>query len=305
MVQAIKRDEVFIEPEGIHVETHQPERRSRKPPLLLVHGALTGSWLWTEFSAYLAERGWEAHAMNLRGHFSSDVADLETTTMRDYADDIGVAMRQLGRPAVLIAWGIGALAALMYAERRPPLGLVLLAPSPPAAALPRRPEEHELRAVPAVYDAAWWGWTGSMEELRARMPDMDEMDLAKMSELLEGARESGLARRERMEGVPVDTSGLDRGSEPRHRRRTGRRDPSQRGAPHRRPARRGVRVLPVGIALRAGDGGAHLAGGRGQRPRLARGAATGHDRRRGRSRRTGGRPPLGRSAGLHRSRRPC
>ena len=100
MVQAIKRDEVFIEPEGIHIETHQPERRSRKPPLLLVHGALTGSWLWTELAAYLAERGWEAHAMNLRGHFTSDVADLETTTMRDYADDIGVAMRQLGRPAV-------------------------------------------------------------------------------------------------------------------------------------------------------------------------------------------------------------
>ena len=74
MVQAIKRDEVFIEPEGIHVETHQPERRSRKPPLLLVHGALTGSWLWTEIAAYLAERGWEAHAVNLRGHFTSDVA---------------------------------------------------------------------------------------------------------------------------------------------------------------------------------------------------------------------------------------
>ena len=43
MVQAIKRDEAFIEPEGIHVETHQPERRSRKPPLLLVHGALAGA----------------------------------------------------------------------------------------------------------------------------------------------------------------------------------------------------------------------------------------------------------------------
>ena len=100
MVQAIKRDEVFIEPEGIHIETHQPERRSRKPPLLLIHGALTGSWLWTEFAAYLAERGWEAHAMNLRGHFTSDVADLAETTMRDYADDVGVAMRQLGRPAV-------------------------------------------------------------------------------------------------------------------------------------------------------------------------------------------------------------
>ena len=206
MVQAIKRDEVFIEPEGIHVETHQPERRSRKPPLLLIHGALTGSWLWTEVAAYLAERGWEAHAMNFRGHFTSDVADLGDTTMRDYADDIGVALRHIGRPTVLIGWGIGALAALMHAERHPVLGLVLLAPSPPAAALPRRPDEHELRAVPAVYDAAWWGWTGTRDELRERMPDMEDDEIEKMSELLAGARESGLARRERMRGVAIDAA---------------------------------------------------------------------------------------------------
>jgi pimeloyl-ACP methyl ester carboxylesterase len=206
MVQAIKRDEAFIEPEGIHVESHQPERRSRKPPLLMIHGALTGSWLWTEMAAYLAERGWEAHAMNLRGHFTSDMAELEATTMRDYADDVAVAQRHLGRPAVVIGWGIGALLALMHAERHPVLGLVLLAPSPPAAALPRRPDEHELRAVPAVYDAAWWGWTGTREELRRRWPDMDDHDLQKVVELLDGARESGAARRERMEGVPIDAA---------------------------------------------------------------------------------------------------
>jgi pimeloyl-ACP methyl ester carboxylesterase len=210
MVQAIKRDEVFIEPEGIHIETHQPERRSRKPPLLLVHGVLTGSWLWTEFAAYLAERGWEAHAMNLRGHFTSAPAELEEASMADYADDVGVAMRQLGRPAVLVTWGIGALAALLYAQHNPSrvLGLVLLAPSPPADALPRHPEDHELRAVPAVYDAAWWGWTGTTQQLRERMPDMDEHDIAKMTELLDGARESGLARRERMEGIAVNATAL-------------------------------------------------------------------------------------------------
>ena len=104
MVQAIKRDEVYIDPEGIYVETQQPERRSRKPPLLLVHGALTGSWLWSSFGAYFAERGWEAHAMNLRGHYTSDLADLAETRMRDYATDIGVAIRQLGRPPIVIGW---------------------------------------------------------------------------------------------------------------------------------------------------------------------------------------------------------
>jgi non-heme chloroperoxidase len=209
MVQAIKRDEVYIEPEGIYVETQQPERRSRKPPLLLVHGALTGSWLWASFGAYFAERGWEAHAMNFRGHYTSDLADLDETSMADYAIDIGVAVRQLGRPPVLIGWGIGALAAMMYASRHPVLGLVLLAPSPSAAALPRRPSEHELKSVPAVYDATWWGWSAPLDELRDSMPDMSDADIEKMQEMLSGARESGSARKERMLGVEVDTSRID------------------------------------------------------------------------------------------------
>jgi pimeloyl-ACP methyl ester carboxylesterase len=206
VVQAIKRDEVYIEPEGIYVETHQPERRSRKPPLLLVHGALTGSWLWASFAAYFAERGWEAHAMNLRGHFTSDLADLETTRMHDYADDIATAVRQLGRPPVILGWGIGALAAMLYAAEQRVLGLVLLAPSPPAAALPRRPLAHELRMVPDVYDARWWGWIAPVERLRSWMPDMSEDELEKMQEMLRGARESGSARRERMLGVEVNTA---------------------------------------------------------------------------------------------------
>ena len=209
MVQAIKRDEVYIEPEGIYVETHQPERRSRKPPLLLVHGALTGSWLWASFAAYVAERGWEAHAMNFRGHYTSDVADLEEVTMADYANDIGVAVRQLGRAPVIIGWGTGALAALLYAQRQPVLGLVLLAPSPPAGALPRRPLETELKAVPPVYDASWWGWIAPMERLHEWMPDMSDAELSKMQELLAGAHESGSARRERMIGVAVDPERID------------------------------------------------------------------------------------------------
>ncbi len=208
MVQAIKRDEVYIEPEGIYVETHQPERRSRKPPLLLVHGALTGSWMWSPFAAYFAERGWEAHAMNLRGHYTSDLADLGTTEMGDYADDIGVAVRQLGRPPVVIAWGIGALAALLFAAHRPVLGLVLLAPSPPGQALPRRADDHELASVPDVYDAQWWGWIAPMDRLRSWMPDMTDTELDKMQEMLRGAHESGSARRERMHGVDVDLGAI-------------------------------------------------------------------------------------------------
>jgi pimeloyl-ACP methyl ester carboxylesterase len=204
MVQAIKRDEVYIEPEGVYVETQQPERRSRKPPLLLVHGALTGSWLWSSFAGFFAERGWEAHALNLRGHYTSDLADLGSVGMRDYADDIGVAIRHLGRPPVVVGWGFGGLAAMLYAERHPVLGLVLLAPSPPAAALPRRPLPPELKEVPDVYDATWWGWLQSDESLREMTPDLTPDERVKMQEMMQGARESGSARRERMLGVNVE-----------------------------------------------------------------------------------------------------
>jgi pimeloyl-ACP methyl ester carboxylesterase len=207
-VQAIKRDEVYIEPEGIYVETQQPERRSRKPPLLLVHGALTGSWIWSSFAGYFAERGWEAHALNFRGHYTSDIADLADVSMRDYADDIGVAIRQLGRPPVLIGWGIGALASMLYAEHNRVLGLVLMAPSPPASALPRRPSIPELNEVPETYDADWWGWLQPVERLRETYPDMNDEDLEKMQEMLRGAQESGTARRERMRGVAVDAASI-------------------------------------------------------------------------------------------------
>ena len=207
MVQAIKRDEVFIEPEGIYVETQQPERRSRKPPILMIHGALTGSWLWSNLAGYLAERGWEAHAMNFRGHYTSDVADLSKVGMDDYVADVGVAMRELRRPAVLFGWGYGALVALRYAERNPStLGLALFAPSPPASVQPRGPLEHELKAVPAIYDARTYDWLAPLERLRERMPDMTDFEIEKMRELVAGARDSGKARRERMLGVEIDPS---------------------------------------------------------------------------------------------------
>ncbi len=173
-----------------------------------MHGALTGSWIWSSFAGYFAERGWEAHALNFRGHYTSDIADLADVSMRDYADDIGVAIRQLGRPPVLIGWGIGALASMLYAEHNPVLGLVMLAPSPPAGALPRRPSIPELNEVPETYDADWWGWLQPVERLRETYPDMNDDDLEKMQEMLRGARESGTARRERMRGVAVDAASI-------------------------------------------------------------------------------------------------
>jgi pimeloyl-ACP methyl ester carboxylesterase len=98
---------------------------------------------------------------------------------------------------------------MLYAERNRTLGLVLLAPSPPAAALPRHPNELELKAVPGVYDAKWWGWIQPPDRLREMMPDMTDGEIEKVQEMLAGARESGSARRERMLGVQIEAAAID------------------------------------------------------------------------------------------------
>ena len=74
----IRKDEIVLEERGIYVESWLPERRSRRRPLLFVHGELAGSWLWEPFLGYFAHRGWEGHAVNLHGHFWSDTSEILT-----------------------------------------------------------------------------------------------------------------------------------------------------------------------------------------------------------------------------------
>jgi len=56
----IRKDEIEIPERGLYVESWMPERRSRRRPLLFVHGELTGSWVWERYLSYFASRGWEA-----------------------------------------------------------------------------------------------------------------------------------------------------------------------------------------------------------------------------------------------------
>ena len=61
----VRKDEIELEERGLYIESWLPERRSRRRPLLFVHGELTGSWLWERWLRSFAGRGWEGHALNL------------------------------------------------------------------------------------------------------------------------------------------------------------------------------------------------------------------------------------------------
>ena len=122
----IRKDEIEIHDRGIYIESWLPERRSRRKPLLFVHGELAGSWLWERYLGYFAARGWEGHALNLRNHYWSQTADPTTLSFDTYTEDVVASIDKFGSGAVVVGHGMGGLLALKAAERMPMAGLILL-----------------------------------------------------------------------------------------------------------------------------------------------------------------------------------
>ncbi len=206
----VRKDEIDLLERGVHIESWLPERRSRRRPLLLIHGELGGSWVWHRYQEYFAGRGWEAHAVNLRGHYWSDVVDYEQVNFRTYLEDARAAHARLGGHAVLIGHGMGGLIALKLVELEPAAGLVLISPALPQELRPPA-KMHQLRDVPAVFRRDFIGWQGLPEQIRRQNPDLSIADVLRIQHMM-GA-ESGAARRDVLMGIPVDPEALH--AEPR------------------------------------------------------------------------------------------
>jgi pimeloyl-ACP methyl ester carboxylesterase len=196
----VRKDEIVIEERGLYVESWLPERRSRRKPLLLLHGELCGSWLWERYLRYFAQRGWEAHALNLRAHFWSETADLAALDFDSYVADAEAALARLNPGAVAVGHGTGALLALKLAESGRLGGLVLLSPALPAEL--RKPAKlHQLRVAPIFRHEAM-GWDLPAPELARQNPDLTSDDIARVRHMM-GA-ESGAARKDVLRGVAID-----------------------------------------------------------------------------------------------------
>src|SRR3954468_12916527 len=200
----IRKDEIGLHDRGVYIESWLPERRSRRKPLLFVHGELAGSWLWERYLGYFASRGWEGHALNLQNHFWSRTVDPTELTFETYVDDVVASLNRLGPTTVVIGHGLGGLLALKAAEQAPIGGLVLISPAPPAAV--REPAaQHELRDVPDVYGRSRIGWTTLPEKLVRDHRDLTINDVLRIQHLLgQKPHESGRALRAVLRGVSVD-----------------------------------------------------------------------------------------------------
>jgi len=85
--------------------------RPDSPRLLLVHGICVGAWVWEEhFMPYLADAGFEVHALSLRGHGGSEGRErLNEWRLADYTEDLRQAAAGLAdRPLVVIGHSLGA-----------------------------------------------------------------------------------------------------------------------------------------------------------------------------------------------------
>jgi pimeloyl-ACP methyl ester carboxylesterase len=200
----IRKDEIELHDRGLYIESWLPERRSRRKPLLFVHGELAGSWLWERYLGYFASRGWEGHALNLQNHHWSRTADPTELTFDVYVEDVVAALNRLGPTTVAIGHGLGGLLVLKAAERAPIGGLVLLAPELPGE-LREPAQPHELREVPDVYGRGRIGWTTLPEKLQRDHRDLTIADVLRIQHLLgQKPHESGRALRTVLTGVSVD-----------------------------------------------------------------------------------------------------
>jgi pimeloyl-ACP methyl ester carboxylesterase len=204
----VRKDEIELAERGLYVESWLPERRSRRKPLLFVHGALGGSWVWERYLHHFAARGWEGHAVNLRNHYWSQTADPATLDIESYTEDVVAALERLGPNAVAVGHGMGGLLVLKAIERVPVAAYVLLAPEPPREV--REPARtHVVRDVPDAWGRADLGWETLPEKLTREHRDLTIADVVRIQHLLgQKAFESGQARRQMLQGVPVDRASL-------------------------------------------------------------------------------------------------
>ncbi len=204
----IRKDEIELTERGLYVESWMPERRSRRRPLLFIHGELTGSWIWERYLSYFASRGWEGHALNLRNHFWSEPAEIAAVDFDDYVDDVLAVMDRLGHNTVAVGHGLGGLLALKAAGRHSVGAVVLLDSELPRDLRPSvRP--HELREIPDVYGRDHIGWETLPEKLQRENRDLTIADIVRLQHLFgQKPHESGLVKREVLEGIAIDRARL-------------------------------------------------------------------------------------------------
>ena len=114
------------------IEAEPPTGRAGAP-ILFVHGAFAGAWMWREvFMPFFARRGRASAAVSLRGHGASEGrAALREARLSDLRDDLSRAFAEFPEPPVVVAHSLGGLLAQQLLGWTRMRALVLLGSLPP------------------------------------------------------------------------------------------------------------------------------------------------------------------------------
>lgn len=203
----MERKEYKIGARGIFVERMTPDRKTFEPVLLFVHGSFGGYFMWKAIGETLLAAGFECAFLSLRGHKPNPGVDLSKVGMKDYVEDIRdvVVALDLKNP-VLIGHSMGGLLVLMYEKEFDELkALVSIDPSP-SAEVQGRGREDDIQKIPLVYSAMDAGMPSDPVIAMKAMPDIPKEMLMQMKSML--GMESGLARRERKQGISIPKGSL-------------------------------------------------------------------------------------------------
>jgi len=103
-----------------------------KPPVLMIHGAFAGPFVWEGLSAKFRDAGYDVHVPALRHHSEGNFSEeLSQTSLADYTDDLEALIGTFPVPPILVGHAMGGLIAQLLAARAEVHALVLLAPSAP------------------------------------------------------------------------------------------------------------------------------------------------------------------------------
>jgi pimeloyl-ACP methyl ester carboxylesterase len=106
------------------------KKPSAKAPVVMIHGAFAGPWVWDGFSEKFRTAGYAVHTPCLRHHDTPSEA-LGRTSLNDYAHDLDGFIETLEAEPILVGHAMGGLLAQKLAARRGVRALILLAPSAP------------------------------------------------------------------------------------------------------------------------------------------------------------------------------
>lgn len=173
-------------------------------PIIFVHGAFSGHFIWQRMSSFFAERKFECFSLSLRGHNASG-GELKDSSLEDYVEDIRVVVEELNiQDPILIGHSMGGLVSLMYASKYTDevKSVIGLDPATTEEAWNIPIDDEDVEQFGDLVTTEDLGAPKSYQNAVDMMPDMPPEYMLELDN--RSGKESGKAWREILEGVSIN-----------------------------------------------------------------------------------------------------